>query len=115
MRNDEDGYPFEFEEEPNGTTHIRLTNDQAIELTVCSCVKIGARLLYKTPKRFDSILNAFEHYIPGEVIAETNSAVFILSEKQAHSIPAKKALAIPDCLFGLDEKQRYLQQLLTKR
>ncbi len=114
MRNDEDGYPFEFEEEPNGTSHIRLTNDQAIELTVCSCLKIGARTLYKR-MRLDSILNAVDHFAPGEVIAETNSAVFILSEKQAHSIPAKKALAIPDCLFGLDEKQRFLQQLLTKR
>ena len=115
MKKEEESIPFDYEEEPrDNPSHIILTPSEAIELTVCSCVKIGARLLYKTGKRFDSILQAHDEINAGEVIAETSSTVFILSTNQRHSVPAKRALAIPDHMFELDsQKQQYFKTILN--
>jgi len=73
------------------TDKIILTNDQAIQLAIQSFTQIDGRNWYKR-KRCDSRLDAEKLMKPGEIIAESNNAVFILSKNQRQSTIARGML-----------------------
>lgn len=70
-----------YEEEAQILEKLILDNDQAIELAVCGCIFINRQTWFKK-KRYDNRLQAEAELQDKEVIAETNTAVFILSLNQ---------------------------------
>jgi len=107
--------PFEYEEDrkPESTT-ITLTPEQSIELAVCSCLKINGRFYYKKA-RYDSVIAINGSRRIGELIAETNSAVFILSPRQSESMPAKKPLMVPEHIIQEEKiKDKYFNGIMSR-
>jgi hypothetical protein len=106
---------IETEQEPREVDcTIVLTPEQSIELAVCSCLKINGRFYYKKA-RYDSIFNVNGSRKPGELIAETNSAVFILSPRQYESLPAAKPLVIPEHVIQEERiKDNYYNGIMSR-
>ena len=106
---------IEVEKEPREVDcTIVLTPEQAIELAVCSCIKVNGRFYYKKA-RYDSIFNVNGNRKPGELIATTNSAVFILSTKQYESLPAAKPLMVPEHVIQEERiKDNYFKGIMSR-
>lgn len=73
---------------------IILDNSQAIDLTVCGCLPLLGHTYFKR-KRFDTRLQAENELLPGEIIAETQTAAFVLTPNHRHSVQTNPALVIP--------------------
>jgi len=74
------------------TNKVKLTNDQAIELATQGFTLIDNRTWYRR-KRFDSILQAENYLQANEIIAETRTAVFILTRQQAKVMAIRPMLS----------------------
>jgi putative IMPACT (imprinted ancient) family translation regulator len=70
---------------------IILDNSQAIELATFGFTKVNGQIMFKM-KRFDTFLQAINDCKAGEMVAETNTAAFILSPSNKHSERVHPAL-----------------------
>lgn len=69
-----------------------LTNTQAIDLAVMGYITLEGKTLFRR-KRCDHILQAQDQIKQGEHIAETPTAVFILSPHQQDAVKVKPVMA----------------------
>ena len=112
MRRNENTIPFSYEEDAApATDHIILTYEQCLELTLMCCTRLNGKLWYNR-KRVDSVLQINGSLRPGEIIAESNSAVYILSPNQKDSLSAIKPLMVGDNEFDkVNGKYHYFEEI----
>jgi hypothetical protein len=115
MRRNENTIPFSYEEDAApATDHITLTYEQCLELTLMCCTRLNGKLWYNR-KRVDSVLQINGSLRPGEIIAESNSAVYILSPNQKESLSAPKPLSIPEHVLQEEKiKDNYFKDIMSR-
>lgn len=82
----------------NKQEKIFLDNSQCTELAVLGFVNINGQILFKK-RRYNTVLQAEEFEKPGDVIAQSKYAVFILNPNQHESVTIKPSLALPSKVY----------------
>lgn len=82
---------IEYEEEPLVTEKLVFNNQQAMWLALNNCIEIEGKTWYKK-SRHDFWFQAEQLLQPGEIIADSRTAVFILSPFQNKCIKANHSL-----------------------
>lgn len=80
------------------TENTWLDNSHCIDLAALGFVNIHGQILFKK-KRYNTVLEAKEFKEPGDVIAQSKNAVFILNPDQRKATAADPSLMIPSKVY----------------
>lgn len=80
------------------TENTWLDNSQCIELAVLGFINIHGQVLFKK-RRYNTVLQAEEFKKPGDVVAESRTAVFILNPDQRKATAADSSLMLTSKVY----------------